>query len=42
MQANEQDPQTMMILGVLAGYNLFGSGGLKDRTGLIEYQYDNV
>ena len=43
MAANEHDGPLLNFLGVLAKDYLFeGPGGLKDRTGLLEYRYDSV
>lgn len=41
--ANARQADLMEFLGILASaYNLLGSDGLKDRTGLLEYRYDPV
>jgi hypothetical protein len=43
VSANAHDEALMEFLRVLATeYQLSGSGGLKDRTGLLEYRYDAV
>jgi hypothetical protein len=41
-EANQNDSLTLDILRALSAYNLLGRDGLKDRTGLLEYRYDNV
>lgn len=41
--ANKADAELMEVLMALATeYELLGRGGLKDRTGLLEYRYDAV
>ncbi len=41
--ANDSQADLMEFLSILASdYNLLGSGGLKDRTGLLEHRYDPV
>lgn len=42
LTANTQDTATIDIIRVLSGYELLGKNGLKDRTELLEYRYDNV
>lgn len=41
--ANKHDSELMDFLDTLgSAYQLTGPGGLKDRTGLLEYRYDAV
>lgn len=41
--ANEEDGLLMEFLDVLASeYEMFGTSGLKARTGLLEHRYDTV
>lgn len=40
--ANAENSEAMSIVKTLAGYPLLGLGGLKDRSGLLEYRYDAV
>jgi hypothetical protein len=41
--ANDSQADLMEFLGILGSdYNLLGTDGLKDRTGLLEYRYDPV
>ena len=42
-QFEEQHPEILdFILDKLSDVAIFGEGGLKHRTGLMEYRYDNV
>lgn len=40
--ANAENPQALEIVKTLSAYPLLGSGGLKDRSGLLEYRYDKI
>lgn len=42
LTANKEDEKTMLILEALSNYELFGKDGLKDRTSLLEFRYDNI
>lgn len=41
-EANEREADVMKIVEALQHYPLLGKDGLKDRTGLLEYRYDQV
>lgn len=39
---DEREPASTFVLEKLSTIDLLGAGGLKDRTGLMEYRYDAV